>query len=147
MASTVAEVVPAALQAWIDSVDRVDVFDMDIQGGEVELLPPLMPTLLAKAVRVIMGVHSAMRHTALSYFSAPAWRVVRYMPFTASPACTMKLRQTVDHFPGGWKDVIAGGCTVHVEDVGRVSEWDGEIIVDNVALADGPARSTATCFL
>ena len=136
------------LAAWLAGVERLDVLDLDIQGAEAAVLPPLMAALASKAVRVIVGTHSAAVHAQmLGLFATPAWTPLRSMPYTSSEVCMGALHSTVGTFPGGWEALHAGGCVHAVTDVGRVSQWDGELIFDNAVLATGPARSQAACML
>mmetsp|Transcript_83346 Transcript_83346/g.166391 ORF Transcript_83346/g.166391 Transcript_83346/m.166391 type:complete len:171 (-) Transcript_83346:11-523(-) len=55
---------PATFLKWAEGQEHVDVVDIDIQGHEQSLIPPIRDALSAKAYRVIIGTHGALGNQA-----------------------------------------------------------------------------------
>merc|ERR1712139_658285 len=69
---------PQSLGEWIDSVDHVDLIDLDIQGAERMVLPPVINKLNAKVYRIIIGTHQEGWHEKLKdlFVKKHGWIVI-----------------------------------------------------------------------
>ena len=50
---------------WASKFDHIDLLDIDIQGGDFSLVPEIMPILIEKLYRIVIGTHSIPGHVDL----------------------------------------------------------------------------------
>lgn len=76
---------------WADSVNHIDVIDIDIQSFETQFIPEVMSILNDKAYRVILGTHDEKIHPQmLQLFEANNWIVVNNSPFSGDVYCVSR---------------------------------------------------------
>ena len=131
------------LGKWMETVDHVDLIDMDIQGSETSVCELSMPLLNEKVYRIIVGTHSNEIHAKLEkLFSDNEWIVIANVPPQKNTQCVDNyLRgrangkyQQVERF--NWAKMIELGDCTHDTPRGPVAHYDGELIVDNPRFVD-----------
>jgi hypothetical protein len=145
----------AAFNAWAARRNggRVDLVNMDIQKGEDDLIPELRDVLASSVLRLVVGTHSPEIHArVVAHFEQPSparWQLLRAMPYTSNEGCLAHTLYTaLEKRASGNLAAAAAmpGCTHLVQDVGLVAQWDGELILDNAALAATAMRSAKACL-
>ena len=118
----------------------------------IERLAELRDVLASSVLRLVVGTHSPDIHARVAaHFEQPSparWQLLRAMPYTSNEGCLAHTLYTAlgAQNPGNLAAAAAmPGCTHLVQDVGLVAQWDGELILDNAALA-ATMRSADACL-
>ena len=130
----------ASFSKWLNSVDHVDLIDVDIQGGEGDLVPKVLALFESKVYRLIIGTHSPEIHQQMKVIFSK-WITIWEGPYSTQQQqnCVHhKLRRNNDkaqEFNYDWAGIIREKC-YHDTARGPVASWDGELILDNPAFVD-----------
>ncbi len=124
----------AAIASWVEERGQVDVIDLDVQGAEFSLLPPLIELLDARVARVIVGTHESEGHHRLfELFLAHNWTLLSHFPFRGESPCTNALRGD-ERMRWTEQEGLLEKCYAEFTAHGPVIPWDGELVFDNPRL-------------
>ena len=105
----------------------IDVFDVDIQGAESDLLPLLKEDIEKRVHYLIIGTHSAQIHESMVGLFGH-WKVLTNTAMNGKLACvTEELRDRRNYTA-----ILEKHC--HTDSsLGPIANWDGELILENPA--------------
>jgi len=131
---------PGPFLEFAENKSRIDLIDLDIQGAELDFLNATFSVIESKVSRLIIGTHSIEIHAKIKEMFEH-WLWIHEAPHT-TPQCadTTQLYLRGGYDPRNnerfkWEKIIEAGC-YHETPFGKVSQCDGEIIVDNPRFMD-----------
>lgn len=122
---------------WASSKQHIDLVNFDISSGENYLISDLKDVMDSKTYRIIIRTHDKDSHDDLKKFYED-WIVIFDMP-VIKPQCTEKVElylrgqydeNNVERFQ--WWKLIDDYCYNPTTWGGKITNWDGILIIDNV---------------
>ena len=126
------------LQKWAETRQFIDVFDMDCQGCEYEIVPNILNILNNKVRRLIIGVHKGGSEGVSELLrNLPGWTIV-HQSMVAGGAKNFDCQDTL-RGPMKWsaQSRIQDICNLKLfehnskHEYGPMINWDGDLILDN----------------
>jgi hypothetical protein len=128
------------IMTFMSQHSRIDVFDMDIEGDEFELLlasPPrstqLRQMLRDRVVRLIVGTHTTYKHEQIrEVLLDEGWELLSEVPFTSNASCLNHYLRPVGRRKSP-EQMMHNGCYFEHPVFGPMAQYDGGLIFDNPA--------------